>query len=77
MAGSAPLSGTSSGEGPEALPGNRVYLTWAGAWKTDRCSLKFTEVVSFLASVDFESTADFAKKIEVPACIAGRNGGAE
>jgi len=35
---SVPLFGSSSDEESEALPGNRVYLTWAGAWKTNRCA---------------------------------------
>jgi len=33
LAFSAPLFGTSSDEGSEALPGNRVYLTKFGALK--------------------------------------------
>ncbi|NMN38903.1 hypothetical protein FHT22_003988 [Pedobacter sp. SG918] len=33
LAFSAPLSATSSDEGSEALPGNRVYLTKFGALK--------------------------------------------
>ncbi|WP_426328183.1 hypothetical protein [Pedobacter sp. R-06] len=38
MAITVPLFGSSSDEGSEALPGNRVYLTWAGTGSSNLSS---------------------------------------
>jgi hypothetical protein len=46
LAISALLSGTSSDEGSEALPGNRVYSTWVGA-RNSNFSSAYRLVVRF------------------------------
>jgi len=46
MAITVPLFGSSSDEGSEALPGNRVCLTWASAWKNKPLCLNPTAAVA-------------------------------
>lgn len=41
----SPAFGKSSDEGSEAIPGNRVYLTWAGAWKINRCKINRSDIL--------------------------------